>query len=195
MTNTTEQNKASVLEAFDTLFNRWDYAAAQRFWSPDHIQHSALFEPGRDGLFNVTDGVFVPGAPGARFRGFYSGAVGVVVIWATNAEMRTLYPVGQRNRGHQAVEICSGCWRFPRSTDGLDRHGGEHPRISNCHRAADACPHRGCPSANGRMACRRRWRITVGSSPTGATSHAVAGGARALDVECDQVLGRCPQGG
>jgi hypothetical protein len=123
MTNTTEHNKASVLEAFDTLFNRWDYEAAQRFWSPDHIQHSALFEPGRDGLFNVTDGVFVPGAPGARLRGFYSGAVGVVVIWATTAEMRTLYPVGQRNRGHQAVEICSGCWRFPRSTDGLDRHG------------------------------------------------------------------------
>ena len=53
MTNTAEQNKALVLEAFDTLFNRRDYTAAQRFWSPDYIQHSAFFEPGRDGLFNA----------------------------------------------------------------------------------------------------------------------------------------------
>src|SRR6202165_5157228 len=41
-----ERNKAFVLEAFDTLFNRRDYAAAQRFWSPDYIQHSAHIEPG-----------------------------------------------------------------------------------------------------------------------------------------------------
>jgi predicted SnoaL-like aldol condensation-catalyzing enzyme len=41
------------LEAFDTLFNRRDYAAAQRFWSPDYIQHSAHIEPGRDGVFNL----------------------------------------------------------------------------------------------------------------------------------------------
>jgi predicted SnoaL-like aldol condensation-catalyzing enzyme len=53
MTNTAEQNKALVLQAFETLFNRRDYAAAQRFWSPNYIQHSPLFEPGRDGLFNV----------------------------------------------------------------------------------------------------------------------------------------------
>ena len=53
MTNTAEQNKALVLEAFETLFNRRDYAAAQRFWSPDYIQHSPMFEPGREGLFNV----------------------------------------------------------------------------------------------------------------------------------------------
>ena len=48
-----ERNKGLVLEAFDTLFNRRDYAAAQRFWSPDYIQHSAHIEPGRDGLFNL----------------------------------------------------------------------------------------------------------------------------------------------
>jgi predicted SnoaL-like aldol condensation-catalyzing enzyme len=53
MTTTAEQNKALVLEAFETLFNRRDYAAAQRFWSPDYIQHSAHIEPGRDGLFNL----------------------------------------------------------------------------------------------------------------------------------------------
>ena len=48
-----ERNKTLVLEAFDTLFNRRDYAAAQPFWSPDYIQHSAHIEPGRDGLFNL----------------------------------------------------------------------------------------------------------------------------------------------
>jgi predicted SnoaL-like aldol condensation-catalyzing enzyme len=51
MTATEEQNKAFVLNAFDTLFNKRDYAAAERFWSPDYIQHSAHIEPGREGLF------------------------------------------------------------------------------------------------------------------------------------------------
>jgi len=50
---TPEQNKALVLEAFDTLFNQRDYAAAERFWSPGYIQHSAHIEPGRKGLFNL----------------------------------------------------------------------------------------------------------------------------------------------
>ena len=50
---TPEQNKALVLEAFDTLFNKRDYAAATRFWSPDYIQHSAHIAPGREGLFNL----------------------------------------------------------------------------------------------------------------------------------------------
>ncbi len=46
-------NKALVLAAFDTLFNQRDYAAAERFWSPHYVQHSAHIEPGRDGLFNL----------------------------------------------------------------------------------------------------------------------------------------------
>ena len=50
---TPEQNKAIVLEAFDTLFNKRDYAAAERFWSPKYIQHSAHIAPGREGLFNL----------------------------------------------------------------------------------------------------------------------------------------------
>jgi predicted SnoaL-like aldol condensation-catalyzing enzyme len=50
---TPEQNKALVLEAFDTLFNKRDYDAASRFWSDTYIQHSAHIEPGRDGLFNL----------------------------------------------------------------------------------------------------------------------------------------------
>jgi predicted SnoaL-like aldol condensation-catalyzing enzyme len=47
------RNKSIVLEAFETLFNKRDYAAAERFWSPNYIQHSAHIEPGRDGLFNL----------------------------------------------------------------------------------------------------------------------------------------------
>jgi predicted SnoaL-like aldol condensation-catalyzing enzyme len=50
---TPEQNKATVLEAFDTLFNRRDYEAAERFWSPNYIQHSAHIAPGRKGLFDL----------------------------------------------------------------------------------------------------------------------------------------------
>jgi predicted SnoaL-like aldol condensation-catalyzing enzyme len=53
MKTTTEQNKRLVLEAFDTLFNKRDYAAAEKFWSPDYMQHSAHIEPGREGLFNL----------------------------------------------------------------------------------------------------------------------------------------------
>jgi predicted SnoaL-like aldol condensation-catalyzing enzyme len=48
-----EKNKALVLKAFDTLFNQRDYVAAERYWSPKYIQHSAHIEPGREGLFNL----------------------------------------------------------------------------------------------------------------------------------------------
>ena len=52
-----EKNKALVLEAFDTLFNKRDYVAAQRYWSPHYIQHSAHIEPGREGLFNLVKSI------------------------------------------------------------------------------------------------------------------------------------------
>jgi predicted SnoaL-like aldol condensation-catalyzing enzyme len=52
------KNKALVLEAFDTLFNKRDYAAAEHFWSSNYVQHSAHIQPGRDGLFN-----FIKDAP------------------------------------------------------------------------------------------------------------------------------------
>jgi predicted SnoaL-like aldol condensation-catalyzing enzyme len=47
------KNKALVVEAFDTLFNKHDYAAAEKFWSPNYIQHSAHIPPGREGVFNL----------------------------------------------------------------------------------------------------------------------------------------------
>ncbi len=51
--STSAKNKAIVLEAFDTLFNKRDYVTAERFWSPNYIQHSAHIAPGRDGLFEL----------------------------------------------------------------------------------------------------------------------------------------------
>src|SRR4029450_9848811 len=48
-----ETNKALVIEAFDTLFNKRDYAAAERYWSPNYIQHSDHIAPGREGLFEL----------------------------------------------------------------------------------------------------------------------------------------------
>ena len=54
MNRTVEsKNKALVLEAFDTLFNKRDYGAAEKFWSPHYIQHSAHIAPGREGLFDL----------------------------------------------------------------------------------------------------------------------------------------------
>ena len=50
---TQESNKALVLDAFDTLFNKRDYQAAERYWSPNYIQHSAHIPPGREGLFDL----------------------------------------------------------------------------------------------------------------------------------------------
>jgi predicted SnoaL-like aldol condensation-catalyzing enzyme len=58
---TPAQNKALVLDGFDTLFNKRDYAAAERYWSDRYIQHSAHIAPGRDGLFNL-----IRSLPGTR---------------------------------------------------------------------------------------------------------------------------------
>jgi predicted SnoaL-like aldol condensation-catalyzing enzyme len=48
-----ERHKDIVLEAFDTLFNKRDYATAVKFWSEDYVQHSSRIPPGRDGVFEV----------------------------------------------------------------------------------------------------------------------------------------------
>ena len=54
---TLQRNKDIVLEAFDTLFNKRDYAKAETFWSSKYIQHSAHIEPGREGLFDPVKSV------------------------------------------------------------------------------------------------------------------------------------------
>lgn len=52
-TSSEEKNVQFVLNAFETLFNQRDYAAAARFWSERYIQHSAHIPPGREGLFDL----------------------------------------------------------------------------------------------------------------------------------------------
>jgi len=56
-TKMESENKTLVLEAFEALFSKRDYAAAERFWSPDYIQHSAHIAPGREGLFDLIKSV------------------------------------------------------------------------------------------------------------------------------------------
>ena len=83
MTESKEaRNKTLVLKAFDTLFNKRDYKAAESFWSPKYIQHSAHIEPGREGLMNLIKSLpptlkYEAGAivaDGAPYDGTYSGA-------------------------------------------------------------------------------------------------------------------------
>jgi len=85
-----ENNRKLVLEAFDTLFNKRDYAAAERYWSPDYIQHSAHIGPGREGLFNLIKsipltlkyepGVILAGGDFVIVHGRFSG-FGAPVNW------------------------------------------------------------------------------------------------------------------
>jgi predicted SnoaL-like aldol condensation-catalyzing enzyme len=65
-----------VLNAFETLFNRRDYAAAERFWSPNYIQHSAHIPPGREGLFALVK--TVPDT--LRYENHVAAAAGDYVI-------------------------------------------------------------------------------------------------------------------
>ena len=53
MAEKEDRNKTLVLEAFEVLFNKRDYAAAQGYWADEYIQHSAHIPPGRDGLFDL----------------------------------------------------------------------------------------------------------------------------------------------
>src|SRR5258706_14010802 len=131
MEKTTQQrNKDIVLEAFDTLFNKRDYAKAETFWSPKYIQHSAHIEPGREGLFNlvksipatlkyepgliVAEGAFVilHGRAGTRERGnspyehrYFARARSVVAL----------------RRRASAFAAC-GCSRIPKNRAGFIAH-------------------------------------------------------------------------
>jgi predicted SnoaL-like aldol condensation-catalyzing enzyme len=51
------RNKSLVPDAFEALFNRRDFEAAERYWSPDYVQHSASIGAGRDGLFALVRSV------------------------------------------------------------------------------------------------------------------------------------------
>jgi len=69
-------NKDFVLTAFDTLFNKRDYDAAAKFWSPDYIQHSAHIPPGRDGLFDLVKAA----PPDLRYENHVVAAEGDYVL-------------------------------------------------------------------------------------------------------------------
>jgi predicted SnoaL-like aldol condensation-catalyzing enzyme len=87
---TQQKNKALVLEAFDALFNRRDYNAAERYWSPNYIQHSAHIAPGREGLFELVKaapptlkyepGLVVADGDYVILHGRFSG-IGLPVNW------------------------------------------------------------------------------------------------------------------
>src|ERR1700693_3292596 len=87
--STAAKNKAIVLDAFEALFNKRDYAEAERFWSPSYIQHSAHIAPGRDGLFNLIKSIpptlkYEPGTSEGDFvivHGQFSG-FGQSVNWS-----------------------------------------------------------------------------------------------------------------
>jgi len=53
MNRTVESKNKALVLAFDTSFNKRDYAAAEKFWSPHYIQHSAHIAPGPEGLFDL----------------------------------------------------------------------------------------------------------------------------------------------
>ena len=77
MTKSSEDSNVQiVLKAFETLFNKRDYVAAERLWSPRYIQHSAHIPPGRDGLFDL-----VKGLPATlRYENHIAAATGDFVI-------------------------------------------------------------------------------------------------------------------
>jgi SnoaL-like domain len=95
-----ENNKAIVLDAFETLFNKRDYAAAERFWSSKYIQHSAHIAPGRDGLFNLIKSVpptlkYEPGVIVAEgdfviIHGRFSG-IGLPANWPSRSNKQIFY--------------------------------------------------------------------------------------------------------
>jgi predicted SnoaL-like aldol condensation-catalyzing enzyme len=74
--NSKDSRVQIVLTAFDTLFNKRDYASAEGFWSPRYIQHSAHIPPGRDGLFDL-----VKSMPATlRYENHIAAATGDFVI-------------------------------------------------------------------------------------------------------------------
>jgi len=71
-----EKNKLIVLEAFDTLFNKRDYEAAEHFWPPHCMQHSAYIQPGRKGLFDLAKAL----PASLRYEHAHAAAEGDLVI-------------------------------------------------------------------------------------------------------------------
>ena len=119
MVDTSEDRRVqTVLSAFDTLFNKRDYASAERFWSPRYIQHSAHIPPGRDGLFDL-----VKTMPATlRYENHIAAATGDFVILHGRFS-----GLGARGRGSSPTS-CAWRTRCSRSTGTSSR---TRPRGSN----------------------------------------------------------------
>ena len=115
------KNKAFVLKAMDTLFNKRDFAAARKFWSPTYIQHSAFVPAGREGLFGVakklppsfkwTPGMITADGDLVMIHSRYSGT-GLPTPWTSRTNtvcstvMSSLATFCSRTRTLTRIESC-----------------------------------------------------------------------------------------
>lgn len=53
MSQTLQEKNKALINGFEVLFNKRDFAEAEKFWSPNYNQHSAHIEPGRERLFSL----------------------------------------------------------------------------------------------------------------------------------------------
>ena len=144
-----DRSVQTVLNAFDTLFNRRDYVAAERFWSPRYIQHSAHIPPGRDGLFDL-----VKALPATlRYENHIAAATGDFVI------------LHGRFSGHglPAAWVVADIVRMERARGALGRHPGRSHTGAIAQRSPDV--RRYIPGVNTKRAHERNRQRDVRPSP------------------------------
>jgi predicted SnoaL-like aldol condensation-catalyzing enzyme len=121
------RNKALVLKAFDALFNKRDYAQAERYWSPRYIQHSAHIKPGREGLFDLIKSLpptlrYEPGVIAAegdfvmvhgRFSGFAKGVnwIAADILRIENGILAEHWDVIQESHSGTVQKRSPDVWR------------------------------------------------------------------------------------
>jgi len=154
MNNRDELNKALVLEAFDTLFNKRDYAAAERYWSPQYIQHSAHIAPGRQGLFDLIKAT----PPSLRYEHALVAADSDFVF-LTDAFRDWVY----RSTGLRQTSFALKTVYWPNiGTSFKTRPRGNNPRAEiPCLQPLPRLKRGGCPPGS-------IWRADVERSPTDA---------------------------
>ena len=120
-----DRSVQTVLNAFDTLFNKRDYVSAERFWSPRYIQHSAHIPPGRDGLFEL-----VKTLPATlRYENHIAAATGDFVILHGGSAVS-----GQRRRGSSPTSCAwrMGCSRSTGTSFRTRPRGSNRAAVSRC---------------------------------------------------------------
>jgi hypothetical protein len=112
------RNKALVLKAFDTLFNKRDYAAAERLWSPNYIQHSAHIEPGPEGLINLIKSL----PPTLKYEAGTIARVGCANLWLGKKVSRGLFRTVPRRGTWRGLEGSSSAGPLRFASVGLRLH-------------------------------------------------------------------------